>query len=140
MKSTRQKGQEFQRWAKKWLEERGWTIHNQGLNHRRIVDPKTKEIIYVSQAQDIFGCVDLIAKKALHKTLWIQCTEDTGRAKKETAMLLVPWSDLDDVQIWMKRGDGHTDIFRLNYSAPEFSLLGKIIRRKFFCTAGVWEF
>jgi hypothetical protein len=152
MKSTRQKGQDFQRWVKKILEDWGWTVHNQGLNHRQIFDRKTHELIYVSQSQDIFGCIDLICKKPEHKTLWIQATEDTGRAKKEAAMTQVPWSELDDVQIWMKREDGHVDIFQrkvepvtpefeITFYKADFPLLGKIIRRKFFASAGCrWEF
>jgi hypothetical protein len=146
MKSTRQKGQDFQRWVKKWLEEHGWTVHNQGLNHRQIFDRKTHELIYVSASQDVFGCVDVIGKKPKHKTLWIQCTEHTGRAKKEAAMLTVPWGENDDVQIWMKREDGHVDVLQMYFmgqdcTLPQFNLLGKIIRRKFFASAGSqWEF
>jgi len=141
--NTRQKGQDFQRWVKKILEDWGWIVHNQGLNHRQIFDRKTHELIYVSASQDIFGAIDLIGKKKDRKTLWIQATCHSGLGVKIKKVDLIPWSDLDGVQIWMKREDGHVDIFHLDNALipPEFFLLGKIIRRKFFASAGSqWEF
>lgn len=139
--NTRQKGQDFQRWVKKILEDWGWIVHNQGLNHRQIFDRKTHELIYVSASQDIFGCIDLCAKKKDHKTLWIQATCHSGLGIKTEKMNSVPWGVIDAVQIWLKREDGHVDAYSFLPETCEAILLGKIIRRKFFASAGSqWEF
>jgi len=144
MKDTRrEKGLKFQKWVKDWLEEMGWVVHNQKPVGRmiKIKDKKTKKTktIYISQRNDIFGCVDLVAKKENKPTLWIQATLHTGVGEKKKALETVPWGKEDMVQVWVKREDGHVDIFMLG--CDNLHLIGKIIRRKFYKGEYVvWEF
>ena len=62
-----QKGNQFQDYIQKWLEENGWVVHNQKSVAKAIPikDKITKKIkvVWVSKRNDIFGEVDLIAKK-----------------------------------------------------------------------------
>ena len=91
---------------------------------------------FVSQRNDIFGC-DLICKK-MNKTLWIQCTMDGHKGRKLEELLKYPWSISDDVQVWIKRKDGSTDILRVDMQGDgNLEPIGKIIRRKLYCTEGV---
>jgi len=143
MKDTRrEKGLRFQKWIKDWLEELGWAVHNQKPVGRmlKIKDKKTKKIktIYVSQRNDILGCIDLVAKKENKPTLWIQATLHTGLGEKKKALQTVPWGKDDMVQVWVKR-DRNVDIFMLG--CDSLHLIGKIIRRKFYKGEYVvWEF
>ena len=121
MTTKREKGLEFQRWIKKWLEERDWIIHN--------------------QRNDIYGC-DLIAKKSDRKTLWIQATLDSGISRKIDELQKFSWNlDVDDIQVWLKRKDGKIDIFAITKAwlvhDMEHELIGHIIRRKFYYAEGV---
>jgi len=138
-KSTRQTGNDFQDYIQKWLEEKGWVVHNQKTVSRAI--PIKGKVVWVSQRQDIWGCLDLIAKKSGKFTLFIQATTHTGRGKKERDLMTVPWGDADEVQIWMKRDKGHIDMFHLDDAFEKFEEFGKIIRRKFYSKEGLgYEF
>ena len=56
---------------------------------------------YFSQSNDVFGCVDLIAKKRGQRTRWIQVTADSGIGRKKQDLAEVPWDPLfDEVEIW----------------------------------------
>jgi len=139
MTTKRQKGLEFQRWIKKWLEEKDWTVHNQTPMGKMIFVKGKK--IFISQRNDIFGC-DLICKKPNTKTLWIQATLDSGISRKIDELHKYSWNlDVDDVQIWLKRKDKKIDIFTplITWSTPDgiqYGLTGHIIRRKFYCAEG----
>lgn len=57
--------------------------------------------MYYSQSNDVFGCIDLIAKKAGERTRWIQVTADGGIGRKKNDLAEVPWDGLfDSVEIW----------------------------------------
>jgi len=122
-KSNRQKGNEFQREIKVYLTREGWAVHNQTPGGRYNLN------------RDIFGC-DLIAKK-MNKTLWIQATMDGHKARKLKELLRYPWSLSDNVQIWMKRGDGSITIFKLDMETASARLLGKLVRGKLHCAKGI---
>ena len=130
--SKRAKGNQLQDWIQKWLEERGWTVHNQKTVSRAI--PIKGKTVFVSQRQDIFGCIDLICKKQGRKTLFIQATMHGGKGKKREDLKAVPWNNtVDDVQIWMDRGGKSIDIFCLDENQKDGTrLVGKILRRQFY--------
>jgi len=125
-KSTRKKGLDFQDWIKRFLEERDWIVHNQKPMGKLIKGN------YISQRNDIFGCVDLIAKKEEKPTIWIQATLNPNLEKrlKEFLQLGNIWNSEDLVQVWIKRKSGLVDIFQL--FGTELLPIGKIIRRKFY--------
>jgi hypothetical protein len=127
----RKRGVDFQRWISDWLSERGWVVHNQLMRSVRVWSVKANAFIQVSMSQDIFGCIDLVAKKKGHETLWIQATLDTGISLKNQKLDAVPWSPWhhgDEVEVWVKRADSHVDIF-VRQPNQTLILAGKIIRR-----------
>jgi len=145
-KSTRASGLAFQRWIKKWLEEREYQVHN-FTPKGKLLFIKGKKV-YVSVKNDVFGC-DLIAKKPKLKTLWIQATEHKSLKLKQQELLKHAWNlGVDDVQIWIKRETGIIDIYEMKYTVRKpnyqklkteeyFRKIGHIIRRKFFQREGV---
>ena len=100
-KSKRQVGLDFQRWIKNYLVEKGWTVHNQtGTLSRITIKGK---VILVPRANDIFGCIDLVAVHPDRKPLFIQATCHTGKGKKLADLNTVKWNDDHcDVELWMK--------------------------------------
>lgn len=151
-KSTRASGLAFQRWIKKWLEEKEYQVHNL-IPKGKLLFIKGKKV-YVSMKNDVFGC-DLIAKKRDQKTLWIQATEHKSLKLKQQEIIKYIWNhNIDDVQIWIKRESGMIDIYYLKYpidykhlidKVPQetiddlmktcgdhFEKLGHILRRKFY--------
>lgn len=74
----------------------------------------------MSGPNDVFGCVDLIAKswpddKRESRTRWIQVTMDRAIGRKKSKLALIPWNIRhDSVEIWRlvdgsgKRLDGRT--------------------------------
>ena len=125
MTSKVKKGNNFQDWIQKWLEEHGWVVHNQKSVAKAI--PVKGKVVWVSKRNDIFGEVDLIAKKDYEPTLWIQATLDSGKGRKEEGLRKIPWGPGDKPQIWMKR-EKCIDIYTVG---KELIHEGKIIRRKY---------
>lgn len=148
MATKREKGNEFQRWIKDWLEERGWAVYNQAPCGKMIKIKGRK--IFISQRNDIFGC-DIIARRDRKKesnsnfsmaTLWIQATLDSNVSRKVEELKKYPWgSSLESrPQIWMKNNKGEVNIKELVIYYDQFTKanvyetidIGKIIRRKFY--------
>lgn len=133
MKSKSQKGNDFQDWCSALILELfpAASVHNQKSVAKAIPikDPKTGkiEVRWVSQRNDIFGCIDLIVMRRTGFT-WIQCTMDRGIGRKLNDLATVPWPDNADVQLWVKRGPGLVDIFQ--YSFGGLVPFAKIARRK----------
>lgn len=140
-KSKRQTGLEFQNWIKKWLEERGWIVHNQTPVGKMIFIKGKK--IFVSQRNDIFGC-DLIARKE-KRLLWIQGSLDSHIQKRIEAFEQYFKGLLgnEDLMIWIKTDKGinikslyYIYNFEISESLRDIDI-GKIIRRKFYSSEGV---
>jgi hypothetical protein len=77
------------------LEAEGYKVH-------RCVRTGTRRgPIFVSQSNDVFGCIDLVAKKLGHRTRWIQVTAHSGIGAKRKELDEVPWDpQFDAVEIW----------------------------------------
>ncbi|MHB8633475.1 MAG: hypothetical protein ACYDBQ_05825 [Thermoplasmatota archaeon] len=89
------KGTALELMAIKILEAEGYKVH------RCVRSGMRRGPIYVSQSNDIFGCVDLVAKKHGERTRWIQVTADSGIGRKKADLAEVPWDSLfDAVEIW----------------------------------------
>ena len=146
--NKREKGLTFQQWIKKWLEERGWTVRNFSPTSKPIYSKKFRKIIYVSVNNDFWGA-DLIARKLDRnnqiRQLVIQASLSTGIQKRidefhKYYKKLMPGEML---QIWIKTDKGVINIKEcfIAFNEIQTSDIGKIIRRKFFCTEGVqYEF
>jgi hypothetical protein len=102
--SRKSKGNQFERWAMKYLEEQGYVVHRA---QSQAVNVGT---FHVSRSNDIFHCIDLVAKRANERTRWIQVTsENVGIGIKAKKMEQVPWcSEHDSVEIWQYVQGRHT--------------------------------
>lgn len=61
-----------------------------------------------SLGQDVFGCIDLIAKKAGEPTRWIQVFSGRHIGRKIHDLQAVPWTDAhDSVELWRWVGGRH---------------------------------
>lgn len=101
-------GREIELRAVHLLEAQGYRVHR---SVRTAVRLRGR---WMSHSNDVFGCVDIIAKRAGERMRYIQvCTASIGRKKEKLA--LVPWdADRESVEIWRwvggtgKRIDGRT--------------------------------
>jgi hypothetical protein len=93
--NTSSKGTKIELIAIKVLEAEGYTVH------RCVRTGVKRGPHYFSQSNDVFGCIDLVAKKRGERTRWIQVTADGGIGKKKADLAEVPWDPLfDSVEIW----------------------------------------
>lgn len=99
--NTSQKGAAIELTAIKILEAEGYKVH-------RCVRTGTKRgPLWISQSNDVFGCIDLVAKRLGERTRWIQVTADSGIGRKKKELLEVPWDpNFDRVEIWRWVGGG----------------------------------
>ncbi len=93
--NTSSKGTQIELSAIKVLEAEGYRVH-------RCVRTGTKRgPLWISQSNDVFGCIDLVAKKRGERTRWIQVTAHSGIGAKKKEILDVPWDPVhDSVEIW----------------------------------------
>jgi len=135
MSTKRGKGLSFQRWIQKWLEERGWVVHNETPSAKPVYTKK--RAIWVSRKTDIFNCIDLIAKKD-YRTLWIQATLDSGVGRKIEKLKAIPWAPNDEVFIFQKIGQEVVvkRYFPIRQITEE---VGRIRKRKFYPIEGKYE-
>lgn len=131
MTSTHAKGTQFQNWCEKWLQENGWTVHNQKSTSRTVKTPRG--MIWVSGKQDLLGA-DIIAFKKDTKVLFIQCTLHTAVQKRLDEFLKYPWPLEHAVpQVWQKR---ESEVNIKVFDGVQLNDYGKIIRRKSYLAEG----
>ncbi len=93
--NTSAKGTAIELRAIKILESWGYKVH------RCVRTGVKRGKMYFSQSNDVFGCVDLVAKKRGERTRWIQVTAHSGMGQKKKDLAEVPWDPLfDQVEIW----------------------------------------
>jgi len=124
LKSTRQKGNQFQDFCAAWLEEQGYDVRNQ-----KTVAHRLKGGYWVSLAADIFGC-DIIAIKSAEKPLFIQATLHSAVQKRLDELKKYSWPlEYVKVQVWQKK-DKVVNLKR--FDGENLIDYGKIIRRKLY--------
>ena len=134
-KSTSKTGNQYQDWCVKMLEDMypGCAIHNQKSVARFM--PSIGR--WISQRNDILGCIDIICIAPIQRPLLIQCTAHKSFTEKLKALEKIPWSlQYCDVQVWMKRAPGRTEIRQLCRCGGlefqwELKPYGEIKNRKF---------
>jgi hypothetical protein len=93
--NTSSKGTAIELAAIKVLEAEGYKVH------RCVRTGVKRGPLYISQSNDVFGCIDLVAKKRSERTRWIQVTADSGVGRKKKDLDEVPWDPVfDSVEIW----------------------------------------
>ena len=129
----RKKGLQLQNWIAKYLEENGWIVHNQKPVSKMLTTEKGN--IWISQRNDIFGCIDIIAKKKEEKTLWILATHDVNLERRVEKLKEIGWDyNVDCVELWQKK-DKKIKIYRYDIFNQKFEEYGFIYRKKFFLLA-----
>ncbi|MCA1812095.1 MAG: hypothetical protein LC623_08815 [Halobacteriales archaeon] len=90
-----EKGRRLEAQAVELLRSHGYDVH------RCIRTPYQTPRGWKSHANDIFGCVDLIAKRAGERTRWIQVTSSRSIGTRRTAFACIEWNPLhDSVELW----------------------------------------
>lgn len=93
--NTSAKGTAIELAAIKILEAEGYKVH------RCVRTGVRRGPLYISQSNDVFGCIDLVAKKRGTRTRWIQVTAHSGIGQKKKDLDEVPWDRaFDSVEIW----------------------------------------
>lgn len=93
--NTSSKGTAIELAAIKVLEAEGYKVH------RCVRTGVRRGPLYISQSNDVFGCIDLVAKRRGERTRWIQVTAHSGIGKKKADLDEVPWDTaFDSVEIW----------------------------------------
>lgn len=136
-KSKREKGNDFQRWIRDWLQKKGWIVRNFPTEMRpiKIIDKKTKKLkdIYVARKNDVFGA-DLIVKKN-SRIMFIAASLDphVQRRLEEFEKYFEVNCPNILLQIWIKTEKG-INIKDCKYFDSKLTALdhGKIIRGKFY--------
>lgn len=124
MKSTRQKGNEFQDFCAAWLKDQGYDAYNQ-----KTVAKQIKPGVWTSQRQDIFG-MDILAIKTGEKPLFIQATAHSNVQKRLDEILRHPWPlEYVRVQVWQKKDK---EINLKEFDGERLVDYAKIIRRKLY--------
>jgi hypothetical protein len=94
--------------------------------------------LFASVDNDIFGAVDIIAKKKDLPTIWIQATMDSAVAKRVAAFRLCPFNEHDLVYIFQKTSALRHRIFEYRYEDGSAACIGEIISGKL--QADCWPF
>jgi hypothetical protein len=93
--NTSAKGTAIELAAIKLLEAEGYKVH------RCVRTGVKRGPFYFSQSNDVFGCIDLVAKRFGSRTRWIQVTAHSGIGQKKKDLDEVPWDpEHDSVEIW----------------------------------------
>ena len=93
--NTSAKGTAIELAAIKLLEAEGYKVH------RCVRTGVKRGPFYFSQSNDVFGCIDLVAKRFGSRTRWIQVTAHSGIGQKKKDLDEVPWDPKhDSVEIW----------------------------------------
>lgn len=142
-KSSREKGNAYQRWIRDWLQERGWTVRNFPMTSKPLLlpdkkNPAIKKLIWLPQNNDVFGC-DLIARKE-PLLLWIQSSLDEHIARRldEFLKYFKRMGHFEYLMIWIKREKWHS-IKIVHIGGVGFMTvkdIGRIQAGKFILAAG----
>ncbi len=112
MVPKRKKGLLFQSWIKRFLEKKGYLVHNQKPSGRLVRNKKRS--FYVSINKDIFGVFDLVAIKKNCKIRWIQATCDSSLKRRIEKIKKIPLSrKFNSLEIWQKK-KGEIKIIKIN--------------------------
>ncbi len=115
--NTSSKGARVELLAIKHLEAQGYVVH------RCIRTGAKRGNLWISQSNDVYGCIDLIAKKRGERTRWIQVTADGGIGRKKDKIASVPWDPLfDSVEIWRWVGG----------ASRKHKITGEMLERQYF--------
>ena len=135
-KGTRAKGRAFEKRCADILEEYGFHTYTAPPKLGWWKDKDTGELKTQSKSQDIFGCIDIIAKSPeVAATFWIQCGERTTMAKKKRDVQEFPaWTRYDRPMVFIKNPDRTISVFLMDLDlwelTPRWEESGKFDNRR----------
>jgi len=142
-KGTRGKGRAFEKRCADILEEYGFFTFIAPPKLGWWKDKDTGELKTQSKSQDIFGCIDIIAKSPdFDQTFWIQCGETHSFAQKKRDVQGFPaWIKSDMPMIFIKNPDRTISVFQLYLLEPPVAWydLGKFDNRRAWIPAPAWS-
>ena len=110
------RGRAFQDRCAKILASWGWTVHNEKPVGRMVF--ASGGLRYVSSRNDVFGALDLLARKPGEIPLGVQCTLDGSVKRKLADIAAVHWSlKHERIEVWMGRASGEIAVKRFDGSA-----------------------
>ncbi len=131
MKNRNEKGRLIEVRAIHILVAQGYTVHHTERTSHKIGPNR-----WISNRNDIFGCIDIIAMKAGERTRYIQVTCDRNIGRKVAELSTVPWTPANQsVEVWRwvpgggKRLDGRTGLPRLTQYFEIYDLDHAFARR-----------
>jgi hypothetical protein len=111
--NKRRLGNVLQNKVEQILTKQGYIVHNQKPVAKPI--PTGRGLIWVSQRNDIFGCIDIIAMHPSKKIKFIQVTADTGVKRKGNELDKINWNKRHaEIELWRYTGKGRWIIYELN--------------------------
>ncbi|TKJ46672.1 hypothetical protein CEE34_07690 [Candidatus Aerophobetes bacterium Ae_b3a] len=103
-------------------------MHNQKTAARAI--KVGGQVKWISERNDILGCIDIISVKGNSKPLFIQCTLHTGVKKRLKELAQCEWPfEYVSIQLWQKR-DREINIKESN--GRELVDCGRIVRGELY--------
>jgi hypothetical protein len=93
--NTARKGKDIELIAAGGLRQENYHVH------RMVKSSVKRGGQWIGNQSDAWGCIDLLAKKALERTRFIQVTAEDSIAQKKRDLATIPWNPVhDSVEIW----------------------------------------
>lgn len=93
-------GKQVEKLAADCLRAEGYVVHQ---TVHASWNPVTQSAI--RQSNDIFGCIDSVAKHSEDRTRWIQVTKTSAIGAKVKKLSAIPWNrEADSVEVWLWKG------------------------------------
>ena len=136
-KGTRAKGRAFEKRCADILEEYGYFTYTAPPKLGWYKDQRTGELQTRAVSQDIFDCIDILAKKKTGSLLWIQCGDRANLSKKKHDVeSFGGWTSSDEVALFIKNTDRTIAVFYLMRIGQPIQVFAEIGR---FNTRREWE-
>lgn len=79
------KGRDFEKAVQARLEQQGWVVH------RALPNTGRRGLVFYTNSNDLFGCIDLVAVHPERGLWWIQCGTVSHISSKRKDVEEVPW-------------------------------------------------
>jgi len=119
MVNTTAKGNRIENYAAKILEAQGYVIHKTQRTMRNYGKGS-----FGSGDNDVFNCVDIIAKKKGERTRWIQVKSTNKKGEVVKKYSVVPWDEnYDSPEYWLWFGGRGKMYFQIYYWEEDWKLI-----------------
>jgi len=101
-KNTRKKGNIKEVIVQKYFQAQGYTVERARSSLFPFTDKRTGKKMMFARSWDFFGIFDLICKKELSPTIWVQVGTRPNRSTKMKQIADYPniWNKQDNIELW----------------------------------------